>query len=81
MRKKIEKLKQDISSAEDYQKLQKCSSKLEKIQSNVGTLMEKKSRKELRGWVEMLQAMIKEKTKVFKKKVLYQLNCPSGLEN
>ena len=29
----------------------------------------------------MLQAMIKEKTKVFKKKVLYQLNSPSRIEN
>jgi tRNA A22 N-methylase len=42
--------------------------------------VDKKARKDMRGTAEVLQGLIREKTKYFKKRVLQQLNNQSKIE-
>jgi len=48
---KLERLKNDIVGAEEYLKLDKCASKLSKIQQSVAAQSDRKRRRELQSMV------------------------------
>ena len=64
---KLQRLKEQTVSAPDYLSLDKCSSKLEKMRPKV---IEYRNHRDLTEITEMIEQLIKEKTKFFKQKML-----------
>lgn len=57
----------------EYLDLEKCSSKLSKIQEKVSAITEKKKRKEIRELLDDTEKLIALKTKKFKRRIIDQI--------